>query len=295
MLRWPPAPGRSYLDGTRYRFVIDRFSRFLIERGITEMSRITSGVIDQYVRERSRDVHPHRRTKIGPEGVESDMRALRRAFYCAIERGYLDKNPVKGNFDSKSGEAMPFTDEEIEAMLRCSQTRVQNGHPIDLSAIIKLFLNTGLRISDVIYFPKSAIRGDWIHLVTRKRGRTVRIPLDPATREALARWAQSGNELQRRSPLMFSTDTGKPIKNLDGYLRRLWVQAGITGAHAHRFRHTFAVQLLEEGASLYDVANLLGISMAVCERHYAPYVKELQERAQRLVASLHKRIKKDKS
>ena len=56
------------------------------------------------------------------------------------------------------------------------------------------------------------------------------------------------------------TETGQSIKSLDKHLRRLWKKCGIVNGRAHRFRDTFAVESFERGASLYDVAKLLGIS-----------------------------------
>ncbi len=141
-------------------------------------------------------------------------------------------------------------------------------------------------MSDVITFPKSAIQGDWINVETTKRKKQVRLPLLPNTKEALQQWRESCNEEQLRSPWVFSTCTGKQIRNLDAYLRRMWVQAGIEGAHVHRFRHTFAVRMLRNGSEIHDVARALGISVAVCERHYAKFCPELRERVQRLVRRL---------
>jgi integrase len=63
-------------------------------------------------------------------------------------------------------------------------------------------------------------------------------------------------------------------------------RAGIESGHAHRFRDTFTVRLLEKGASLYVVAKLLGIAVPVAKKHYAPYVQELRARARRLILQL---------
>jgi len=60
-------------------------------------------------------------------------------------------------------------------------------------------------------------------------------------------------------------------------------RAGILHAHAHRFRNTCAVDLLARGASPYDVAKLLGDTADTVEKHYAPFVKELRERARRII------------
>jgi len=60
-------------------------------------------------------------------------------------------------------------------------------------------------------------------------------------------------------------------------------RAGVVDAHPHRFTDTFAVDLLARGASPYDVAKLLGDTVETVEKHYAPFVRELRERARRII------------
>jgi integrase len=62
-------------------------------------------------------------------------------------------------------------------------------------------------------------------------------------------------------------------------------KAEVLDAHPHRFRDSFAVDLLARGASPYDVAKLLGDTVDTVERHYAPFVRELRERARRIMES----------
>jgi integrase len=105
-------------------------------------------------------------------------------------------------------------------------------------------------------------------------------------RAALEVHLQYRTATQKAAPILFTTVHGLPILNLDAILRGVFKRCRIEHGHAHRFRDTFAVRLLATGASLYDVAKLLGIKMATAERHYAPYVKELQERCANLIAGL---------
>jgi integrase len=60
-------------------------------------------------------------------------------------------------------------------------------------------------------------------------------------------------------------------------------RAGVPDAHPHRYRDTLAVDLLAKGANPYDVAKLLGDTVATVEKHYAPFVKELRDRARRIM------------
>jgi site-specific recombinase XerD len=58
-------------------------------------------------------------------------------------------------------------------------------------------------------------------------------------------------------------------------LRKLFELAGIKG-HAHRFRTTMAVNLLEKGIPMESVAAILGNSVKVVERHYQPWIDRRQ-------------------
>ena len=60
--------------------------------------------------------------------------------------------------------------------------------------------------------------------------------------------------------------------------KKLYELAGVKNGHAHRWRDTFAVELLLSGMALEQVSVLLGHqSVRVTERHYAPFVKARQE------------------
>jgi integrase len=62
-------------------------------------------------------------------------------------------------------------------------------------------------------------------------------------------------------------------------------RAGVPDAHPHRFRDTFAVDMLATGASPYDVAKLLRDTIETVEKHYAEFVRELRERVPRMMES----------
>ena len=53
---------------------------------------------------------------------------------------------------------------------------------------------------------------------------------------------------------------------------------GVKGAHAHKFRHTLATDMLAKGKTTADVAGILGISEAVVIRHYTRWSQARQER-----------------
>jgi site-specific recombinase XerD len=59
--------------------------------------------------------------------------------------------------------------------------------------------------------------------------------------------------------------------------------AGVFPDHPHRFRHSLAADLLMKGASVEDVAAILGNSPAVVIKHYSQWIKGRQERLDSLL------------
>jgi len=47
--------------------------------------------------------------------------------------------------------------------------------------------------------------------------------------------------------------------------------SGVPGAHAHRFRHTLATEVLEPGGTLEQAADILGDSETIVRKHYAKW------------------------
>lgn len=285
-LRWKQ-PHAAESTRRRYEFVLSRFGAFLKKRGIDLVHHITPEVIARYCEDRQLDEHPHSGRKLGPEGLKCDLRLLHGAFAYALDCGRLDANPViSPGLNTAGGETLPFTQKEIETMLGAPYVRGSAAR----RALLLIFLYTGLRISDVAAMPRKAVNFEAGNIVlrTKKRGKVVSLALHPDLREALKQHTKNLNDAQRFSAFLFPTLTGRQFwsQSLDAYLRRIFDHCGIEKGHAHRFRDTFAVRLLEHGASLYDVSKLLGITMRVAERHYSPYVFELQERGRRLVEKL---------
>ena len=58
-------------------------------------------------------------------------------------------------------------------------------------------------------------------------------------------------------------------------------------AHAHRFRHTLATELLGNGASFEDVADILGNSPEIVRKHYAKWSPARQARIDDLMERVH--------
>ena len=66
-------------------------------------------------------------------------------------------------------------------------------------------------------------------------------------------------------------------------LSAVFKKSGVKNAHAHRYRHTLATRLLEQGATMEQVADILGNSPDVVRRHYAKWSRGRQANIDRLM------------
>lgn len=145
-----------------------------------------------------------------------------------------------------------------------------------------------MRGSDVVKLSWAEIHFDRreIERVTQKRKKKVIIPIQSDLLAVLEM------EHTRRNPLPTDCVLLHPVAEKSMTRRRLYhrmlslgKRAGVPNAHPHRFRDTFAVDMLARGASPYDVAKLLGDTIETVEKHYAEFVRELRERVRRMMES----------
>jgi hypothetical protein len=117
--------------------------------------------------------------------------------------------------------------------------------------------------------------GNRVFLYTQKTGVAVKTVLPKFVVSALAATPKVTDKL------FFWSGVGKLesiVRSWQTRLRRLFKLANISDGHAHRFRDTFAVELLLAGVPIERVSVLLGHqSVRITEKHYAPWVRSRQE------------------
>lgn len=138
---------------------------------------------------------------------------------------------------------------------------------------------SGLRIGDAIQLRRDQIQRQSLLLYTQKTGQPVYIPLPDFVVVALQN-VENGSE--------FFFWSGKKIRsavsNWSRYLASIFETAKVKDAHSHRFRDTFATELLLAGVPIEDVSVLLGHSNTrITARHYSPWVRERQQRLEERV------------
>ena len=155
------------------------------------------------------------------------------------------------------------------------------GNRTRIRALVLLLRYSGLRIGDAVSLERARVADGKLFLYMQKTGTPVRIPLPEQVLNAL-------EETPNDDPRFFFWNgrclKESAVKIWERTLQNLFENAEIKDGHAHRFRDTFAVELLLKGVPIADVSVLLGhSSVKVTERHYSPWVKARQDQLEAAV------------
>lgn len=265
----------------RYRHAAREFKAFLDDRKITFLKDITKPFVESFKVWRAARIRTRNFSR-GATSLALDAAILHRIFAIGLEYEIVGKNPVR--MEGRPGDvpergAQPFSATQLEKLKQAAGPDLFN---------FLLLRWTGMRGSDIVGLTWADIHFDRreIERVTQKRRKPVIIPIHSELLFALE------VEFERRSPqpedqvLAQTRERGRITRpRLYQRCKAMGRRAGIEDAHPHRFRDTFAVDMLARGATPYDVAKLLGDEIATIEKHYAPFVRELRERVRALMES----------
>src|SRR5580704_4877701 len=257
----------------KYRLLFGQLQEFADGTGREALSQFDLEVLRNF-----RATWPNRNV-----AARKKLEATKAFFRFCWESGWISHNPASKLKASRTTEppTMPFTREEIDRTLAaCDNYAAKRGKAgradaRRLRALVLLLRFTGLRIRDAVTLRRDQLTNGKLLLFTAKTGTPVYCPLPGFVVTEL--------EMVHSSSLQhfFWSGEGKPkscVGDWQRSLRKLFELAGVTNGHAHRFRHTFAVELLLAGVPLDRVATLLGhTNSKITERHYAPWIRARQE------------------
>jgi integrase/recombinase XerD len=215
--------------------------------------------------------------------AQKKLESLRTFFRSAHANGWIPENPAAKLESQKTRrpQILPFTHEEMIRILAACETygdgygRTGQVNAHRVRALVLLLRYSGLRIGDAVSLPRERIAQGKLFLYTAKTGTPVWCPLPDEVLQAL--------EAVRGTNANYFFWTGESkLKSAVGdwqrSLTKLSKLANVPHGHAHRFRHTFAIELLLAGVPIERVSVLLGHSSTrITEKHYSAWVRARQE------------------
>jgi integrase/recombinase XerD len=244
---------------------------------------------------------------ISNEGLAAASRARRlssiRQFYKFLNHeGVIDTDPASGLSGPKKARALPkvLSVAEVDRLIDAAAKRIEGQEGRNLfralrfQCLLEMLYATGMRVSELVSLPRSVLRGDARVLTIKgKGGRERLVPLNPAAREALDGYLAVSGRFDN-SPWLFASKSAEGHVTRQGFaldLKDVAIEAGLDPVRVspHVLRHAFASHLLDRGADLRAVQQLLGhADISTTEI----YTHVLQERLKKLVNDHHPLAKK---
>ncbi|TPJ23392.1 site-specific tyrosine recombinase XerD [Mesorhizobium sp. B2-7-2] len=236
-----------------------------------------------------------------PTSQARKLSAIRQFFKFLYAEGLRGDDPT-GTLDSpRKGRPLPKTMSEAETgrlLDRAAQEAGESGPDSDrlaalrLHALVEVLYATGLRVSELVGLPVTvALRDDRFFMVRGKGDKERMVPLSTKARAAMRAWlaARAERPAFAESPFLFpaSSDSGHLsrqvfARDLKGLAARTGIEAAKISPHV--LRHAFASHLLQNGADLRAVQQLLGHADISTTQIYTHV---LEERLVRLVNDHH--------
>jgi len=182
---------------------------------------------------------------------------------------------------------MPLTREEMVKILTACDTlqlktekSVAKFNAQRLRTLVLLMRYSGMRVSDAVSLTTDRLDGKKLFLYTQKTGTAVYTVLPDSVLQALETTPRITTKNYFWSGLgKRDSIAGLWEKRLKKLFESAEVSKGQGNAISHRFRDTFAVELLLAGVPLETVSILLGhSSVKITEKHYKPWVRSLQRK-----------------
>jgi tyrosine recombinase XerC len=216
------------------------------------------------------------------------LSTLRSFFKYLSRRGYLDTDPTSALATPKVRRKLPEFLElsEVEALLSAPDTKTIVG--LRDQAILELLYSTGMRVGELLALNLSDLDRESALVKVRGKGKKERLlPVGGPAMSALENYLARRYELSSRpSQAIFLSQRGnrpdaKSIRRrLEKYARDAGIKKKIT---PHTLRHTFATHMLNAGADLRSVQELLGHASLSTTQIYthvtADRLKQVYEKA----------------
>lgn len=241
-----------------YGIDLKLFLEYLRENEIPSFKQVNKEVIVNYMQSEKNNNKAN-------SSILRSVSSLRKFFQYLAQEKIIEKDPMLLIDTPKKKQHLPqvLTKEEVEKLLRSPNT----GQVLGLRdrAMMELMYATGLRISEIINLKLEDLHLTMGTLQTLGKGHKERIvPVGDEAIKWVNRYLEEARPKllkQKRSNYLFLNFHGNNLtrqgvwKNLKAEVRKAGIQKNIT---PHTLRHSFATHILENGADLRIVQELLG-------------------------------------
>ena len=211
--------------------------------------------------------------KLARATIARKAAALRCYYSWQVRQGHLASDPARSLRAPSGGGRLPrvLSSGEVTSLLE-----VPSGAPVDRRdlAVLELLYAAGLRVAELCGLDRTDIdlRGRTV-TVLGKGNKQRRVPIHDAAVAALRAWFDDGRDAMEGPPeAAFVNRRGARLGPRD--VRRILDRRSASPTHPHALRHTYATHLLDGGADLRVVQELLGHASLATTQVYTHVSKE---------------------
>ena len=229
-----------------------------------DLEQVTRADLKEYL---SKQVH------LKPQSLEHRIKFIRSFYRCATDEGYCNKNPAATINFPKAGIRIPkfLHEENIEDLREACASRLER-------AIFEFLYTTGCRIGEAVCVNIKDLDWNKNSLIVHGKGDKEReVYFNTTCRIWLRKYLGDRSDedmalfVTERAPHRMS------IAQMRYILKRIAKRAGIDiNVYPHRLRHSYATHLLNNGAPIEAIQQLLGHSKAETTQVYAQMTGELR-------------------
>ncbi|MCG8580765.1 MAG: tyrosine-type recombinase/integrase [Bacteroidales bacterium] len=243
---------------TAYKKDLDQFCSFLEQSDIKLWSSVTSKTIRSWMVSLVDD-------GVSPRTVTRKISTLKVFFRFLMVQEVVDNNVAEHVITPKVPKRLPvFVKEQEMDFLLDNISFTEDLKGLRDRLIIEVFYHTGMRLSELVNLKDENVDfGNEVFRIWGKRNKERIVPIIKELKVSLVRYMNERNKVfpERACSNLFLTDKGLPVYHklvyrvVNGYLSRV---STVSKKSPHVIRHSFATALLNRGADLNAIKELLG-------------------------------------
>lgn len=251
-----------------YKRDLGKLRQYLEGEGITDVNGITAENLESYI------VYLEE-NHFAAATVLRNVASIKAFSHYLCKEGVIGKDVSEGLKAPKIQKKMPeiLTPEEVVWLLE--QPKGDTPKELRDKAMLELLYATGIRVTELITLKVSDVNMQMGYIICRDGSRERVIPFGAAAKKAMTNYLEKARNVMLfdlQSDILFVNCSGQPMsrqgfwKLIKYYAKKAGIMADIT---PHTLRHSFAAHLVENGADLRSVQEMLGHSDISTTQIYA--------------------------